>query len=114
MTRYSIYDLIGENVSFKNKDKTITGICEDIKRDVLDNKIILKVDGNDYIFIEPHKIEENENEISLIYGSEQTEDLMNFCGEEYAIHWGEDLRKSIGREKNFLRITIKRNETANG
>lgn len=110
MSRYAIYDLIGQTIRFKNKGETVSGICEDVKRDVLDNRIVFTVQGKPYSLAEPNKIETESGKTSLIYGSEQAEDLIDFCGEEYSVHWGEDIRKSIGREKNFLRVVIETGE----
>jgi len=115
MSRYSIYDVIGKRIRFKNKGELIDGICDDVKREVLDNRIVFTVKGKEYGLSDPNKIETDGNKLILVYGTEQAGDLVDFCGEEYSVRWGEDIRKSIGREKSFLRIVIEigENEKAN-
>lgn len=110
MSRYSIYDLIGEEISFKAKGAYVSGTCEEVKRDVLENKITFWINGKRYELADPNKIETDGNKLVFVYGTEQAEDLMAFCGEEYSVHWGEDVRKSIGREKTFFRVIIEREE----
>lgn len=106
MGLYSIYNMIDRNVSVKIKGNEVSGVCDNVRRDVLDNEIFVSINGKEYKFIEPHKIEEEQNQIVFVYGSEQTEDLYEFCGEEFSVHWGEDIRKSIGREKSYLRTVF--------
>jgi len=106
MSRYDIYEAMGKEVAFKLKTDLISGFCRDVKRKVLDNKIVFIVNDKPYEFTEPHKIEKEDNKLVFIYGSEQIDDLMEFCGEEYSVHWGEDVRKSIGREKTFFKSVI--------
>jgi len=103
---YAIYDMIGKNVSVKIKGTDISGICENVRREILDNEIFITLDGKEYRFLEPNKIETGEGCVIFVYGSEQTEDFIEFCGEELSVHWGEDIRKSIGREKNFLKTVF--------
>lgn len=107
MSRYSVYDVIGKRIRFSNKGELIDGICDDVKREVLDNRIIFCVNGKEYSLSEPNKTEIDGDNLILVYGTEQAGDLIDFCGEEYSIRWGEDIRKSIGREKSFLKVVIK-------
>lgn len=107
MSRYVIYEAIDKKIEFNSKGDLVSGICQDVKREVLDNKIIFVVNGQDYPFVEPHNIEIEQDRLIFVYGSEQEEDLIDFCGETYSLHWGEDVRKSIGREKSFLRLEVK-------
>jgi hypothetical protein len=109
MSHYAIYDLIGTKIEFQVKGEAVSGICTDVKREVLENQIVFTINEKEHRFLEPHRIE-NDEDLVFVYGSEQTEDLMEFCGENYSIKWGEDLRKSIGREKAFLRTVIKKGQ----
>lgn len=105
--RFSVYKLIGKRISFEARGRTVKGVCEDVKRDVLNRKIIITVKRKgSHVFNEPHRIVKTDGGIAFIYGSEQSEDLLEFCGEDYAMRWGEDLRASIGRERNFLKTEI--------
>jgi len=106
MSRYSIYDSIGKRICFKNKGEKIEGLCDDVKRKVLDSKIVFTVNGKDFEFTDPNKIEIDGKNLVFVYGSEQISDVVDFCDEEYSVHWGEDIRKSIGREKNFIKMFI--------
>jgi len=106
MGRYAIYEALGKNIEFKQKGETVCGTCEAVKREVLENNILFRVNGKDYCFAEPHKIDLVEDQIVFVYGSEQKEDMVAFCGEEFSVHWGEDIRKSIGREMSFIRMVF--------
>lgn len=106
MARYALYNLIDQNIDFKYKGVNVSGLCTDVKREVLENQIFITVGGNKFTFSEPTKIEENGDgsEIVLVYGKESQEDLTEFCGESFSVKWGEDIRKSIGRERALFKI----------
>ena len=111
MGRYSIYNFIGSEIEFVHKSEKVSGLCQDVTREILENKIFITVNDRIHCFSEPHKIDEEDGNIVFLYGSEQTEDLVDFCGENYSVHWGEDIRKSVGREKAFVRVIFKIKET---
>ena len=107
MGRYSVYDIMGETVSFRCKAKEVFGKLEDVSRDVLTSQIRMKVDGKDHCFDEPTEIEEADDGLVFVYGKESTEDSVEFCGEDVHARWGEDLRKSINRRGCITRTPIK-------
>lgn len=114
MSRYVIYEMMGKEISFKQKGVDVLGICTGARREVLDNEIYLTVLDTEYRFPEPNKIEANGEEVVFVYGSGQEEDMVDFCGEELSVHWGEDIRKSIGREKAFTRMVFVVKELGKG
>ena len=107
MGRYSVYDIMGETVSFRCKAREAFGKLEDVSRDILGNQIRMKVGGKEFCFDEPTEIEEVDGGLVFVYGRESQEDSVEFCGEDVHARWGEDLRKSINRRCAITRIPIK-------
>ncbi|MCK9154702.1 MAG: hypothetical protein M0P12_01160 [Paludibacteraceae bacterium] len=105
--RFSIYEMIGKKINFTRHGKTVGGLCQHVIRWPLDNSILIIINGLTYPFPEPTKINSEEGKISFLYGSgsfDNENDLLEFCGEALNIEWGEDIRKSIGREKKCFVI----------
>lgn len=104
--RFSIYEMIGKTVSFSRHGETVGGRCQHVIRKPLENVILIVIEGKEYAFLEPTKINEEKGKISFLYGSStgEDQDMFEFCGEEFSIEWGEDIRKSIGREKSCFII----------
>jgi len=96
--------MIGKNVGFTRHGITVSGVCQHVIRRPLNNIILIVIDGIEYQFPEPTKIDSVDGKLSFLYGTKSTDiqegaDMFEFCGEELNIEWGEDIRKSIGREK---------------
>lgn len=107
--RFSIYEMIGKTVAFSRHGETISGNCQHVIRRPLENIILMVINEKEYVFLEPTKINETAGQISFLYGSQtgEEQDMFEFCGEDFNIEWGEDIRKSIGREKACFAIDFK-------
>lgn len=113
MGRYDLYNMIDKNICFRNKGADVQGFCTDVRREALDNRILVIVNVPDtgiteFQFSEPNTIEQTEDgTIVFVYGIAGSEDMVEFCGEDFNVKWGEDIRKSIGRERAVFRVEFK-------
>jgi hypothetical protein len=78
--RYTIYTLKNKHISSVIPKRfggyVIDGVVKEVKRDILENKISLKVDKDMYIFREPSLIiKENEKTVVFVYGDVSSQEV---------------------------------------
>lgn len=81
--RYLIYEMMGQQVSFtvhnRKENKKVTGVTEQVCRDIFENQIELIVSGKTYRFKEPNVISKDPDtkDIVFVYGKPDNETEMS-------------------------------------
>ena len=79
--KYLIYRMKGRNIRARMPARLggneIVGFCNNVERDVINNKIVLTINGSEtYSFKEPRNIKkENDNAITFMYGDMSTSQI---------------------------------------